>query len=133
MHLKEYFEQNRGIGVLSTADSNGKVDAAIYARPHLMEDGTLAFIMRDRLTHSNLQENSSAAYLFIEQGGGYKGVRLFLKKVKENKDEELIKQLTRRCLSPEEDEARGPKFLVYFEIEKVLDLIGGGVPAVEPA
>ena len=131
MHLKEYFEQNRGIGVLSTADSNGKVDAAIYARPHLMEDGTLAFIMRDRLTHSNLQENPSAAYLFIEQGGGYKGVRLFLKKVKENKDEELIKQLTRRCLSPEEDEARGPKFLVYFEIEKVLDLIGGGAPAVE--
>ena len=133
MLLKEYFEQNSGIGVLSTADSDGKVDAAIYARPHVMEDGTLAFIMRDRLTHSNLQGNPSAAYLFIERGGGYKGMRLFLRKIKEDDNQELIGKLTRRCLSPEEDEAKGPKFLVYFEIEKMLELIGSGVPAVEPA
>lgn len=131
MLLKNYFEQARGTGVLSTADGEGKVDAAIYARPHVMEDGTLAFIMRDRLTHLNLQENPSAAYLFIEAGGGYKGVRLFLKKVKENQDDELISQMTRRCLSPAEDEARGPKFLVYFEVEKMLDLIGGGSPDFE--
>jgi hypothetical protein len=50
MDLKEYFDDTKGVGVLATADGEGKVDAAIYARPHFMEDGTLAVIMRDRLT-----------------------------------------------------------------------------------
>ncbi len=37
----------------------------------------------------------------------------------------LIQKMTRRSLSPEEDGAKGPKFLVYFEVEKILNLIGG--------
>jgi hypothetical protein len=60
MDLKEYFDDTKGVGVLATADGEGKVDAAIYARPHFMEDGTLAVIMRDRLTHHNLQSNAIA-------------------------------------------------------------------------
>ncbi len=130
MQLQEYFENARGVGVMSTADSAGKVDAAIYARPHVMADGTIAFIMRDRLTHHNLQENPYASYLFIEAGRGYQGLRLFLRKVREDQDAELIGQLTRRCLSPEEDEARGPKFLVCFKIEKALNLIGSDSPQI---
>lgn len=126
MHLQEYFEKTSGIGVMSTADSGGKVDSAIYARPHVMADGTLAFIMRDRLTRHNLQENPYASYLFIEAERGYKGLRLFLKKKREDQDAELIGTLTRRSLTPEEDEAKGPKFLIYFEIEKALDLVGSG-------
>jgi len=73
MDLKAYFENTRGIGVMSTANSDGWVDSAIYSRPHVMDDGLLAFIMRDRLTHSNLQSNPHAAYLFVEQGAGYRG------------------------------------------------------------
>lgn len=128
MHMQDYFEKASGVGVMSTADSGGKVDSAIYARPHVMADGTLAFIMRDRLTHHNLQENPYAAYLFLEAGRGYKGLRLFLKKIREDQDSELIEKLTRRCLTPEEDEAKGPKFLVYFKIEKALNLIGSESP-----
>ena len=52
MTLKEYFETNKGLGILSTADSQGKVDAAVYSRPHFMEDGTIALVMRDRLSHT---------------------------------------------------------------------------------
>ncbi len=125
MQLKEYFENKKGVGVMSTADLQGKVDAAIYARPHVMDDGTIAFIMRDRLTHQNISQNPYASYLFIENTGGYKGARLFLKKVREDDNAELLKEMTRRCLTPEEDAAKGPKFIVYFEIEKALKLIGG--------
>ncbi|WP_291316787.1 pyridoxamine 5'-phosphate oxidase family protein, partial [Desulfuromonas sp.] len=71
--MKAYFETSSGKGVLSTADGEGRVDAAIYAKPHVMDDGTLAFIMRDRLTHKNLTENPYAAYLFVEDGPGYRG------------------------------------------------------------
>ncbi|MEN8687640.1 MAG: pyridoxamine 5'-phosphate oxidase family protein [Desulfuromonadales bacterium] len=130
MHMQEYFENRQGVGVLSTADNDGKVDAAIYAKPHVLADGTIAFIMRDRLTHKNITANPYAVYLFIENAGGYKGIRLFLKKVREDDDAELIKQMTRRCLTAEEDAAKGPKFLVYFEVEKTLNLIGGDSPDI---
>jgi hypothetical protein len=42
-NLKEYFESTKGSGVLASADSSGKVDAAIYSRPHFVEEGSLAF------------------------------------------------------------------------------------------
>lgn len=126
MELRDYFESHRGTGVLATADADGRVDAAVYARPHVLDDGTLAVVMRDRLTHKNIQSNPHAAYLFIEDGPGYRGKRLFLTRVREEKDSELADQLKRRCLTPEEDRQKGPKFLVVFTIDKELPLIGAG-------
>lgn len=131
MTLQEYFSTKQGIGVLATADAEGRTDAAIYSKPHVFEDGTVAFIMRERLTHQNLQSNDFAAYLFLEASTHYQGVRLFLKKIKEETDSALIAQMTRRHLTPEEDRAKGPKFLVHFMIEKALPLIGSGEPPVE--
>ena len=55
--LKDYFENKKGTGVMATSEKEGKVNAAIYSRPHFLEDGSIAFIMRDRLTHHNLQSN----------------------------------------------------------------------------
>jgi hypothetical protein len=123
MELKDYFENTKGVGVMATADADGKVDAAIYARPHFMEDGTIAMIMRDRLTHHNLQSNPHAAFLFIEDGPGYKGKRLFLTKVREEQDSELLQSLRRRQYKDDKGEA---KFLVFFKLEKELPLVGAG-------
>jgi hypothetical protein len=123
MELKDYFESTKGVGVMATADADGKVDAAIYARPHFMEDGTIAMVMRDRLTHHNLQSNPHAAFLFIEDGPGYKGKRLFLAKVREEQDSELLQSLRRRKYKDDKGEA---KFLVFFKLEKELPLIGAG-------
>jgi hypothetical protein len=126
MTLNEYLQKVTGRGVLATADANGRVDAAIYSKPHILADGTLAFIMRDHLTHHNIGSNPYATYLFIEDGPHYQGIRLFLKKVREDTDPDLIAKMTRRSLSPAEDKAKGPKFLVYFTLEKTLPLIGSG-------
>ena len=123
MKLREYFESVKGRGVLATADGEGKVDAAIYATPHFLEDETIAFIMRDRLTHNNLQSNPHAAYLFIETGQKFAGKRLFLTKTREEQDSELLYSLRRKKYSDEKNE---PKFLVFFQIDKVLPLIGSG-------
>ena len=123
MELKEYFENTKGTGVLATADENGKVDAAIYARPHFMEDGTLAVIMRDRLTHHNLQSNPHACYLFIQKGTGYRGKRLMLTKVREEQDTDLLKSLRRRQYPDEKEEM---KFLVFFKLDRDLPLVGSG-------
>jgi hypothetical protein len=123
MTLKEYFASVRGRGILATADGEGRVDAAVYATPHFMDDETVAFIMRDRLTHHNLQSNSHAAYLFMEAGEGYVGKRLLLTKVREEQDSDLLHKLRRRKY---EEEKREPKFLVFFRIDRVLPLIGAG-------
>lgn len=120
--LEEYFESTKGFGVLATADSSGIVDAAIYSRPHFVEEGSLAFIMRDRLTHDNLQSNPHATFLFMEDGPGYNGKRLFLKKVREESNPELIRKIKRRKFTDDNEE---PKFLVYFTLDKELPLIGG--------
>ncbi len=123
MDLKQYFEDTKGIGILATADAEGKVDAAVYARPNIMEDDSLAFIMRDRLTHHNLQSNPYATYLFVEKGPGYRGKRLFLTKEREEQDTELLASLRKRQYIDEKEES---KFLVFFSIDKELPLIGAG-------
>ena len=123
MSLKQYFETKKGVGIMSTADSDGKVDAAVYARPHFMEDGSLAWIMRDRLTHHNLLSNPHATFLFKEDGPGYKGKRLFMTKLREEQDTELLKSLKRRKSKNANGDAR---FLVFFKLEKELPLVGDG-------
>jgi Pyridoxamine 5'-phosphate oxidase len=124
MNLKAYFEGTRGTGVLSTADGGGQVNAAIYARPHVMDDGSLAFVMRDRLSHANLTSNPHAAYLFREEGPGYKGLRLHLSRIREESGTPLAKELCRRCKSDDAPDA--VRYLVIFKIDKELPLIAAG-------
>jgi hypothetical protein len=130
MNVAEYFEKTKGRGVLATADAEGRVDAAVYARPHVFDETTVAFIMRDRLSHANLQLNPHAAYLFMEDGGGYKGIRLFLTKAGEEKNTERLFGLRRKEYSEKnraEDHGDGVElFLVTFKIDKILPLIGAG-------
>ena len=124
MDLGQYFKETKGTGILATSDEQGRVDAAVYARPHVMDPETVAFIMPDRLTHHNLQSNDHAAYLFIEEGVGYKGVRLFLTKVREEGDCELLHDIRRKKYAAECEAKENCCFLVYFKVDKVLPLIG---------
>jgi hypothetical protein len=123
MDLKEYFENKEGLGVIATAGKDGRIDAAVYARPHVMKDGLLAFIMRDRTTHDNLQANPRATFLFKEDGSGYEGKRLYLIKVKEEDNAEIIESIRRRSyLSDKYNEES--TFLVYFKVDDERPLIG---------
>jgi hypothetical protein len=122
MKISEYFKTAKGRGVIATADSSGKVDVAIYAAPHVIDDQTVAFIMADKLTHANLQSNPHAAYLFTEEEEKFKGVRLFLTKTREEKDSQKVDALRRK----EYPHLKGKDFLVYFRVDKVLPLIGAG-------
>lgn len=125
MKLSEYFEKKAGIGVLATADDTGIVNAALYARPHFMDEETIVFIMADRLSHNNLQSNPHAAYLFLESGDNYAGKRMHLTKTKEEKDSPLIATLRRRKTYAEKKSLESEtKYLVYFHIDKVLPLVG---------
>ena len=129
MKLDEYFENAKGIGVLATADAGGKVNVALYARPHFLgdDDQEASFIMNDRLSHDNLTANPNAAYLFVEEGDTYAGKRLSLIKTGEETDPDKIESLRRRNqLSDWGDADTKKRFLVHFRVEGVRPLVGKG-------
>ncbi len=121
MSLANYFENVKGVGVLGTADLEGKVDLAIYARPHVIDEETVAFLMRDRLSHRNVAANPHAAYLFLEDTEGYNGLRMHLTKTAEEANPEKIESLRRRSRVAE-DFAPRDAFLVYFKVDEVRPL-----------
>ena len=129
MKLNEYFENVHGTGVLATAGADGSIDVALYSRPHFLEDDDqkLAFIMADRLSHESLQFNPHAAYLFLEDGPGYAGKRLYLTKVAEETDPEKIEAVRSRNLPAEfmaDDGQR--RFLVHFQVDRTRSLVAPG-------
>ncbi|MHC4123367.1 MAG: pyridoxamine 5'-phosphate oxidase family protein [Planctomycetota bacterium] len=123
MNLYEYLKNTEGTGVLATADSNRNVDTAIYARPHVIDEKTVAFIMNERLSYQNITSNPKAAYLFLENTSGYKGKRLYLTKIKEETDKELIDSMRRRK-TPKYQENDFKKHLVYFRVDRIRALVG---------
>lgn len=123
MNLHDYFNEKSGFGVISTSNNKGEVNSAVYAKPHVIDNNTIAFIMRDKLTRKNVRENPQAHYMFIEHNHGFHGVRLNLTMVEESQDQERIKALSRR--PSKGDESDGDRFLVTFTVNKVLMLVGG--------
>lgn len=122
-NLETYFAKTTGTGVLSTADGEGLVNSAIYARPHFLEDGTVGFIMRERLTHHNLMSNRHASYLFIEDQGRYKGKRLHLSKLTETSDLKVVETFQRRFY-PDDHEVH--RYFVRFRVDRAMPLLGPG-------
>jgi len=122
MNQSEYFENTAGTGVLATADSEGNVDVAIYAKPHAIDENTIAFIMNERLSYENVTSNPKAAYLFLEDAPGYKGKRLYLTKTKEETDKELIDSMRRK--GEKHHEVDSKKHLVYFRVDRIRALVG---------
>ncbi|MBC8217831.1 MAG: pyridoxamine 5'-phosphate oxidase family protein [Planctomycetes bacterium] len=125
MSLSEYFENAEGVGILATADSEGNVDLAIYARPHMVDDENLVLIMAQKTSCANLKSNPKAAYMFMEKGEGHKGKRLHIRKTDEETDPEKVESLRRRKRYDFEDESSTSSRAVYFAIDKVRPIVGG--------
>ena len=124
MGLTDYFEATEGTGILATADSEGNVDLAIYAHPHIENDETVVLVMSDKLSHANLQTNPKAAYMFIEKAKGYQGKRLSLEKLREENDPELVQSIRRRKRYGKGGEAVSGSSAVYFKVSKTRPLVG---------
>lgn len=122
--LSEYFKKTEGRCVLATANGEGVVDAAVYSRPHVIDEETVAFIMLDRLSHENLKTNPHAAFLFMEAGERFVGKRLFLTKIREEENQEVVEQFRRKKAYDLPGDDTKKRFLVYFHVDKVLPLIG---------
>ena len=124
MNLGEYFETIEGIGILATSDSDGNVDLAIYSRPYIIDENKIAFSMLERTTYNNVLSNPKAAYMFIEEGEGYKGKRLYLKMVGEETDTKIIEDIRAQRQRKHESKTDSVRHFVYFEVENIRPLSG---------
>ncbi len=80
--LMDYFNRHPRLGVLSTSNKAGEVDAAYFGSPRMMDESTVMVALGKNKTLANLQENPHACYLIMEPGKTifeWKGVRLYLK------------------------------------------------------
>ena len=122
MNWKEYFEKSNGCGFLATTNSQGEVNIAVYAKPIVLNDGTFVFGMGNRLTRTNLQENPRAVYAFQE--AGYKGMRFYLYKRKEENSGPLLDQLRAAAATcPAPGAPQIIKYTVHFRVDRYLPLV----------
>jgi len=121
MKLATFFKTRSGTGFLSTADKGGKPDIAIYAKPHVIGTREIALIMRNHLSYKNIMANPKAAYLFLEDKPGHKGIRLYLTRIGVEKDREKVLSMRKRTTPLTKGEALT---LVYFRVDKCRELAG---------
>jgi hypothetical protein len=127
MDLKAYFQNHDGIGILATCDPNTRVDMALYVKPLVVDQTTIALIMRQRLSHQNLKALPNACYMFIEKGTNsqdFKGIRLYLTMKHEEINQSIIQAMRKKqpWIYPEGDDSE--KYLVFFSISHARTLVG---------
>jgi len=127
-NLQDYFGKASGTGILATADSAGRVDAAIYSKPFCPDEEHVAFIMAETRSYDNIESNPFAVYLFTESVQENKGKRLYLKKTREDKDEGNINEIMRKLYPPGEQKYQEKaKALVFFKVDEVRPLADSGM------
>jgi len=123
MNLTELFT-SPGLGVMSTSSSDGKVNSAVYARPHIIDETTLVWGMTDKRTYQNLTRNRHASFLFKTSSPGFSGVRLALELIKTEEAGDLLETIKANA-----DVVVGPgagaavTHAVWFRVTEVRDLI----------
>ena len=123
MNLNELFQQN-GLAVIATADAQGNVNTAVYARPHVIDETTLVWGMTERRTYRNILQNPHASFLFKTSTPGFNGVRLALRLIKTEEEGELLEQIRRNA-----DAAVGPgtgeaiRHAAWFTVTEVRPLV----------
>lgn len=124
-NLQEYFGKASGTGVLATADSAGRVDAAVYSKPFIPDDEHVAFIMSETRSYDNIESNPFAVYIYTESAEENRGKRLYLKKTKEEKDKKQIDDIMKKLYPPGEQKYQAQaKSLVFFKVDDIRPLHG---------
>jgi len=80
--LMAYFNKQPRLGTLSTADKRGKVNAAYFGSPRMVDEKSIFMGLGNNRTFANLQENPSAVFMVMEPGESimdWKGVRIYVK------------------------------------------------------
>jgi hypothetical protein len=81
-NLMDYFNRSPRIGTLSTADSAGIINSAVFGSPRMTDEKTVVMGLGQNRTLANLQQNPHAVFLIVEPGSTFlewKGIRVYLR------------------------------------------------------
>lgn len=130
--LMDYFNKQPRIGVLSTANRDGEVDAAIFGSPRMVDEKTIVVALGKNRTFEYLQENPSAVFIIVEQGEGatlegWKGLRVYLRMKEYATSGDILEDYKREAAQVVGEEAMAMiHALVKFEISEVRPLVDAG-------
>jgi hypothetical protein len=128
--LMEYVNKQPRLGILSTADKNGKVDSGYFGSPRMIDEKTIFMGLGKNRTFANLQENPRACFLIMEPGKKlpeWKGVRVYLKMIDcQTSGEKLDTIKGRIAETGGENAAKMIHAAITFEIEEIRPLADFG-------
>jgi hypothetical protein len=118
--LMEYFNKQPRLGTLSTSSKDGKVDAAIFGSPHMIDEETVVMAVAKNRTLANLQEPGKTVM-------EWKGVRVYLKVKDISTSGEMLDMIrTQTAKFVGESAAKMMHAAVTFEVGEARPLIDFG-------
>ena len=78
----EFFNKRPRVGTLSTANSEGDVNVAVFGSPQMIDEETVVMGIGNNRSFKNLQANPKAAFIVLEPGEAmpeWKGIRVYLR------------------------------------------------------
>ncbi|WP_292365941.1 MULTISPECIES: pyridoxamine 5'-phosphate oxidase family protein [unclassified Methanoculleus] len=128
--LMDYFNKQPRIGLLSTANKEGLVDAAIFGSPMMVDEKTVVMGLGENRTFAYLQENPNAVYTIVESGEtimDWKGLRVYLKMKEYATSGEMLDNYRKQIAEVVgEDAASMVHASVTFEVGEVRPLVDMG-------
>ena len=82
--LMDLFNKRPRIGILSTSNNVGDVNAAVFGSPQMIDENTVVMGIGENRSFRNLQRNPKAAFIVVEPGEtvmDWKGARVYLEAV----------------------------------------------------
>ncbi|WP_332449275.1 pyridoxamine 5'-phosphate oxidase family protein [Methanoculleus sp.] len=128
--LMDYFNKQPRLGVLSTANKEGKIDAAVFGSPMMVDEKTVVMGIGNNRSFAYLQENPNAVFTIMEQGAtlaDWKGLRVYLKMKNYATSGETLDAYRRKVAEAAGKEAAAMIHAsVTFEVGEVRPLIDMG-------
>ena len=113
--------------LLITANGKGKVNAAVYGSPKMIDENTVVLSTRESRSYQYLRENPEAAIIVAEPGEinrGSKVVRVYLELTAIETEGELLNKFKEEVASRAGKEAaESTKAAIRFKITEVRPLI----------
>ena len=94
--VMELFNKQPRIGSLSTSNSQGDINVAVFGSPQMIDENTVVMGIGKNRSFQNLQENPKAAFIVMEPGKtamDWKGCRVYLEAQTIETEGGLLKQI----------------------------------------
>jgi len=126
----DYFNRQPRVGILSTANREGKVNAAVFGSPRMVDEKTIVMGLGKNRTLEYLQENPYAVYTILEQGKtlmDWKGIRVYMKLKDYATSGEKLEAYKREVAAAlGEDAAKMMHATLTFEVTEVRPIVDMG-------